>query len=152
ALPAPPVVVLMPGIEPRAVAPGALDGGAESPVAAREHGFEQAVLRILPRELHAGLLQRIAQVGVARAQDLGAGLRGPLERRVRLGDEVGRADAHAGAAAVVRAPDLAHALRQRDDALDVLVRLGRLADHEVHLYVRPALLEGVVDRRVEVII
>ena len=70
---------------------------------------------------------------------VGVELRGPLERRVRLGHEPADRDR---AADVVAAGDLAalrdHLLREVGDLQDVLVGLGGQAAHEVELHLAPA--------------
>ena len=81
-----------------------------------------------------------------------ARLRGPLERRVRLGNEDRRADFDLRSAAVATPTRFFDGGGEFDDALDVVQRLRRQADHEVQLDVRPAVSEGRLSRGQEVVV
>ena len=124
--------------EPR----GALQKVADAAVAARQQRLQRRLARVLVQHADRGqpadaLLDRRQ---LARER-LGAGERRPLERRPRLGHE-GRdrecEPPERPAPGVEHAQPLEHAAREGRDRLDVLVGLGRLADHEVRLEVRDA--------------
>ena len=141
--------MLAPAVEAAAVAPHGLDDLADAAVTAREQALDDAGLAVVVAEPDGRAValvgaDRLAQLGQAGVGLLGAELRGPLERRVRLGHEAADRD---GAADVAAARDLAAGLDdplgELGDLEHVLVGLGGQAAHEVELHLAPA---GAVGR------
>ncbi len=137
--------VLGPAVEAAALAPDPLDDGADPAVAAREQTLDQRRLAVVvahpdraPERL-VGVDGR-AQLAQPVVDGLGIGLRGPLERRVRLGHEAADRDRAADVlvpGGLPAGPD--DVVGHLGDLEDVLVGLGGQAAHEVELDLAPAL-------------
>ena len=116
-------------------------GFAHAAVAAGHDGLEAAEIRLVIAVVDAfGVQVRLQQV-YAPQVFLRRDLRRPLERREGLGDKIGRGQIDGQAALFpvpVFSPDLQDLVDQLGDADDVLVRLGRQAQHEIELHAVPA--------------
>ena len=130
--------VLAPGVELCAELPGSLDDIAQPAVAAREKGFDEGLGRVVPCEVNRGIFQLLLQQADLLADGRFFLHRHPLEGGVGLGHERADADAHVGLVAQDAAPDGQHLFGEIGNGLDVVERLGWVADHEVHLDRFPA--------------
>src|SRR3712207_7086358 len=107
----PPVVgeVLAPAVEPAALAPHPLDHPADPAVAAGEQALHDAGLAVVVAQADRAADAAVGVDGLPEQPEpgvdrLGAGLPGPLERRVRLGHEAADGDGAAGVPAAPRPP------------------------------------------------
>ena len=136
--------VLAPAVEPGAISPCGLDDSANATVTAGKQPFDDAGLAVVVAKPDGRCVapvgpNRLPEDPQARIRLLGAELRAPLERGVRLGHEP--ADRHRAADVTLAAdpaPGLDDPLGKVGDLQHVLVGLGGQATHEVELHVAPA--------------
>ena len=126
--------LLGPAIEPAACTIGRQQGRPEPAVAAREDAFQKRQPRVVPFELDAVAAQFAAQQALARLGFVQIHLPRPLERRMRFRDEGRDAGRHLPLMFAGRG----HLAAQLDDAEQVFLGLGRLAEHEIQFHALPA--------------
>ena len=140
------VKAVRPAVEAQAAAVRLEQDRVELPVAARKHGLEEARLRAVVVDGQLARGHRGFQQLLLSLERLDRILAEPLERREGLRHKRRRADRDGRALALLAVFGLIipidHLLAELRDAGDVLVGLGRQADHEIQLHLGPAVVEG----------
>ena len=126
--------LLGPAVEPAARTVGRQQRRPEPAVAAREDAFQKRQPRVVPFELDAVAAQFAAQQALARLGFVQIHLPRPLKRRMRFRDEGRDAGRHLPLMFAGRG----HLAAQLDDAEQVFLGLGRLAEHEIQFHALPA--------------